>query len=508
MLDRRQLHGTLAWMRVPHVGDRCLATLLEYGRTARLSLADLWAVPARDLRRLIRLHPRACDALEQRAAELWEQAAEDARLVRERGVEVLVATDVAYPARLRVPMGRDARAWPILFTYGALDLLEEPLAAVVNSADVTPEGLAQTDVLADELARRDVALVAGINKESYRMVAVAAKRQAGPAVLVLDRGLCAAFPAGLGREPIPAARIWASEMNLDTQILLSPFALGASWTNRNGRRRDALIFDLAQAIIAVDVRPTGTMDRECRRAARRGIRVLAVDRGPATAEGTRRLWEDGVAERVQPDRAAIAATRALPALENDRLRRHTGWRREVARLLVSLALARTQASGRQPRREVLLLPAQGTVRAAADPTPLGPLLRGPAPTGPLDLAVADFTDAHPHATGMGKALEIARRLRTGGLLAAVVPAAWLVDTGHADWRHALLNLGSPVLIAHLPSRLPLEPAASPEPAVAVLLFERGVAPVGEVPVLSPDRGSMTRSQLRRYLWQVFEAEEG
>src|SRR6185436_17959438 len=129
-----------------------------------------------------------------------------------------------------------------------------------NSRDADADATAWTDRLADALARRDLALVSGANKEAYQAVAVAAKRHGGDAALVLDRGMLTAFPSGPARDPVPGARVWDESLDGETQLLLSPFNLRAGWTPRSGPRRDALIFDLASAVIAVHVRPGGQID--------------------------------------------------------------------------------------------------------------------------------------------------------------------------------------------------------------------------------------------------------
>lgn len=496
MLDSREFQALLAWLRVPYVGDRTLMALHGYAREVQLSLADLWELPAEDLGRLVRLDRRAMAALKGTAAEIWEQAGEEARLVAQRAIEPLVPALPAYPDRLR----RASRPWPVLFAYGAVEVLEEPLVALLSSQDAGEEALALTDAIADELARRDVALVSGVNRPAYRAAAVAAKRQAGAEALVCDRGLLVGGP--IEREPVPAARIWSDELDPEVQVVVSPFAPRLAPAGRGqarfAQRRDALVCDLASVAIAVEIRPGGTMDREARRARRRGARVLAIDRGERTPPGTRALWEEGFAEPVPPEAVAAAVADLLPAGEGSAERARRGWHVEVCRLVAMLAVV---ASGGRRTRELLVAPRRGALVEAMLPTPLGALATARPPTGAVDGACLDLLGTLPPREAGSRLLEAVRRVRAGGWIVAALPAFWLVADEHADWRRDLLDLGAPALIVHLP-----EPTLGPrrDPS-AVLLFVRGAGVPESLPILTPERPQLPRHALRRYLAQALPA---
>src|SRR5438874_78541 len=205
--------------------------------------------------------------------------------------------------------GRGGHGRPCGWMYDPLSL-----RALLAGPSLPGVGYLSLDAAADALARRDVALATGVNREAYQAAAVAAKRHGGAAVMALDRGLLTLFPAGPEREPVPAARVWDETLDPATQILLSPFALRDQWTPRSGPRRDALLFELAAAVVAVDVRPGGNMERECRRAVERGIPLFLAGE-EAAAAGLEAILpaERRLKSPLSADEVAARIHAALPA---------------------------------------------------------------------------------------------------------------------------------------------------------------------------------------------------
>ncbi|MFN3650246.1 MAG: DNA-processing protein DprA [Armatimonadota bacterium] len=495
-----EIQAVLAWSALPHVGERTLQALFDHARESRQSLAELWTAPVEDLRALLPLQPRSAEALAHGAAERWRRAEIDLQELRSWGADLLRAGEPELPAELdsREP-GR--RRWPFLFAYGALGLLEEPRVAVVSSRGVSHSALAATDAIADALARRDVPLLTSINRESYQASATAAKRHAAPTVMVLDRGIREACPAGVEREPVATARVWDEALDPELQLLLSPFAWRQPWNPRSGPRRDALIFDLASVVVAVDLRPGGTMATECLQAAGRGIPVLALDRGEETPPGTSSLWEQNPAvSRVRwrgADDLVGQVQRLLPSdagVESDQ-RLRDGWTRELGRFLSRAAERLSPRSHRAP--VFAIYPATGPLAKLLEPS--RPVAAGAAP----DCLLADLALSGPQpATRPSQLLE---RVARDGLLAAVVPSAWLEESAHAEARSGWLQSARLRLAARLPQPIHADPAG---PALAAVVLERGGA--GERPALTfaPDRDRMGRFHLRRYLQEVLAALSG
>ncbi len=492
-VETRELQALLAWSAVPQVGERTLQRLLDHARESRGGLAKLWDTPAEDLQCLVRLHPRSAAALAEQRAPRWTRAGEEAAAVRARGVDALRPDEPDYPVRLA-----GLRRWPMLFAYGTLGLLEEPGVAIVSSKTVTGAGLALVDALADALAQRDVPLISSIHRETYQAAAVAAKRHAGPSVMVLDRGLAEAFPAGVDREPIAPARVWDTRFDPDLQLLLSPFAWMEPWNARSGQRRDALIFDLAEVIVALEVRPGGNMERCCRAAAAAGKQVLVLGNGPDGPDGADRWWaEAGSIHRLPwsgADRTSEAVVRLLPGRrsgEADPAARD-GWTRELGwflfRVCERLAGSRPDAGG------IGAFPAHGELERLT--TRHG---HSSAAASPWSWLLADLRTA-PSPSRLTQLLD---RVRRHGWLAALVPAAWLESPEYV-WERERWSAAAAL---RLVARLPLESGRRVPLHAAAVLLERDGAPGPGAPVFHPETERMGRFHLRVYLKEILRALE-
>jgi hypothetical protein len=315
-------------------------------------------------------------------------------------------------------------------------------------------------------------------------------------VLVLDRGIAEAFPAGLSREPVAQARVWDAAFDPDLQLLLSPFPWRGGWHQRSGPLRDALIADLATTLLAIDVRPGGTVERECRRAVERGAAVLALDRGEETPEGTRGLWEDGGAVRL-PWRGAEAAVAevlkrapSLPAQGEER--GESGRQKELAGFLARVC----EALDELPRQRVVgAYPASGAFGKAAQAWGRA----GGDSSAGVHWLLADLS-------GEGAADRPARlvqRVSRGGLLAAIVPSAWLESGDFAPARSQWLKEAALRAIISLPA-----PAGGPRGRTCAIFLQRDGRSELPARTFAPEQPAMGRFHLRRYLREVLDALGG
>ncbi len=494
-MDPQELQAVLAWSALPHVGERTLLALMDHAREGRQGLADLWLAAPEDLRRLVSLDARAVALLETEGEARWERAAEEARDITRRGVDVLVPSDAEYPAILAQSAHR---RWPLVFAYGALGLFEEPRVAFANSRNASHAAIAITDAVADALARRDLALVTSTNREAYQAAATAAKRHAAPTVMVLDRGIAEAFPAGLEREPVATARVWDTAFDPELQLLLSPCGWRERWHPRSGPRRDGLLFTLADVVVAVDIREEGVMAAECREAARQGKTVVALDRGPETPEGVKKLWEEAPSVHRLTwgggERTANEVLRYLPggAPAEEGGRELSGWQREVGQFLarVCAILDREREGATRAPRVVEAYPLGGAFVRTVRQWSAREVTDGKGPAWLLADLVAGSHSAHRPA-------QLLERLRAGGILAALVPIAWLEQEGHARDRAAWLERAALRLVARVPG-----PVAGGTGPVAAVILQREGRPEGDAPVFSPDKDRMGRFYLRRYLQEI------
>jgi predicted Rossmann fold nucleotide-binding protein DprA/Smf involved in DNA uptake len=241
---------------LPGVGERTLAEVFRRCAVRRISPADLLGLQPPDLVDL-GFSASSSEALKAVSPEMRRAAEATSRSLLVEGVRIITPQDSSYPRRLLDRL-KDP---PVLFAYGALDLLAGRSFAVANSNGAREEALGMSDVAAEQLVQAGWRTVTGHNRPAYQRTALAALRFGGAVCYVLDRGLLEAFGNDLRRELFPAAHVWSRAYDVETTLTLTPFPLRAHGIAVHNQRRDELVFALADTILMGEVRHGGQMDR-------------------------------------------------------------------------------------------------------------------------------------------------------------------------------------------------------------------------------------------------------
>jgi predicted Rossmann fold nucleotide-binding protein DprA/Smf involved in DNA uptake len=262
---------------LPGMGEKSFAASLRFIAQHRLTPDQVLAHP-HELRRC-GVSQAVCESIEQRRADLVAQSGALARMARDRSLQIFTITMAAYPARL---IATDASPPPILYALGQTGLIEPAhpdggftfAIAVSNGADAAV--LARLERIAAGLVEQGGIPITGHDRAPYQRVALCAQRQDRPAVYVLDRGLRSALGPDLDRSPFAAARIRDPLFVPQRDLALSPFRLDDHAIGANNRRRDGIVFALADVTVALYVRPGGSMAAVCERVAAQGRPVFAA----------------------------------------------------------------------------------------------------------------------------------------------------------------------------------------------------------------------------------------
>jgi len=265
---------------IPQVGEKTLSRLLRLNAQQRLSPEACLALPPDEWKRRFELRPGAVAYLERHREKLLRDSAELVRAIRAHPLHILTVEIAAFPARLE---RYDVEPPPILYALGALPLLAEEkerfLFTIAMSNGASPAALEKMEEVAAGLVAAGGVPVTGHDRLPYQRLALAAQRQDRPILYVLDRGLREALGPEFDRPPFAAARIRDAVFDPDRDLALSPFRLDDHGLGANNRRRDRLIFALADVIVAGDVRAGGEMVAECLRAMGQGRRVFVAEGG-------------------------------------------------------------------------------------------------------------------------------------------------------------------------------------------------------------------------------------
>ncbi|MBX3026040.1 DNA-processing protein DprA [bacterium] len=278
---------------LPRVGERRLQRLREHAERRRLPLALLADLPTATLREELALPWAAIRRLRDERVHHATRCAALAAALADAGVRLCPLGDPQYPpgwARCGAPPP------PLAYLHGDPGLLRRPIVALLHSRLVDATTVTGTLRLARAVAAAGCALAVGGMKTTHRVAAAAARNLGAPRLIVLDRGLLAAFGGHLDRDPFGLGPRRAPFDPTGT-LVLSSFRPDDHAVPRSGRRRDALIAALADLVVAVHARPGGEIERVCHAALARGQRVAvwrAHNRGLVAAGGLA-LDEPGLA---------------------------------------------------------------------------------------------------------------------------------------------------------------------------------------------------------------------
>ena len=314
---------------IPRVGEKTLTRLLHHVSSRRIEPETCLQWSVEEWQTRCELDPRAAAMLCEQQDALIARADEMARTVRQHNLHVLTPQSPAYPDRLE---RFDDSPPPIVYALGNLGLLL-PLPAPPESAAPAPSTARKSDAksaaksaasyradadnseqavtsktpaaatrapftfsiavsngadnatlkrmeaMATVLVQRGCVPVTGHDRTPYKRLALAAQRQNRPVIYVMDRGLRDALGPAFDRPPFAEARIRETVFDTGRDLALSPFRLDDHAIGANLRRRDRMLYALADLIIALDVRAGGGMAAECLRAHEQGRMVWVAGGG-------------------------------------------------------------------------------------------------------------------------------------------------------------------------------------------------------------------------------------
>lgn len=273
---------------LPRVGERRLHQLQELTRQWQVPLDRLADLPATALRQDFALPEAAIRRLQDERPLHEARCAALADALLAAGARLCPADDSQYP-----------RGWarhgdpppPLAYLYGEPKLLQLRSVALLHSRVIDAETVTATLRLARAVATAGLCLVVGGMKTTHRLAAATARSLGAARLIVLDRGLLAAFHGQLDRDPFGLGPR-RTAFDPRRSLVVTPFRPDDHAVPRSGRRRDALIAALADLVVALQARPGGEIEQVCLRALARG-QTVAVWQGHnprLLAAGAVPLW--------------------------------------------------------------------------------------------------------------------------------------------------------------------------------------------------------------------------
>lgn len=271
--DGRQLtdEQRLDWLRLSrseNVGPRTFRALINHFGGARDALEALPDLARRGgAERAIKI----C---------LAEEAEREMKAIVRHGIRLIALGEPDYPRRLQ--MIDDAP--PLLAVRGNMDVLPEPMVAVVGSRNASAAGMKFAEKLAREIGEAGFIVVSGL----ARGIDAAAHRAS------LATGTVAVLAGGHDRL-YPAEHADLLDAVLQTGAAVSEMPIGWEPRGRDFPRRNRLISGLSVGVVVIEAAKRSGSLITARLALEQGREVLAVPGSPLDprAEGTNKLLKQG-----------------------------------------------------------------------------------------------------------------------------------------------------------------------------------------------------------------------
>lgn len=260
----------IALRELPGVGERTLCRLValleQRGETVR---GLLEASPAR-LVELYRMPDSAIRRLTVQRDQHLARCRWIAEELRRAGARVLTATDAVYPPTLARSLRAPA---PMLFTLGHHAILRAPCLAILSSRGVVDHTLQALATVIRAARAAGVSIAIGGMKSTHRLAAMTSRAVGARRIVVLDRGLFAAFGYDYRGDPFGCGDRRAV-LDRRSTLVLSTFRPEDHAAPDSARRRDQLITALGHVVFATSARPGGEVERTCLAAIAAGKPVL------------------------------------------------------------------------------------------------------------------------------------------------------------------------------------------------------------------------------------------
>lgn len=291
-MDDASTLALLFLAELPQVGERRLTALQQHARRTHTPLAALAERLTDALPRGLTLPGAARRRLTEERGRHQSRCVALARRLALAGVTLCHPDDPGYPAGWRLADPPP----PMATLYGDTTLTHRPSVALLHSRLVSDASVTATLRVTRAAAAEHLAVAVGGMKTPHRIAAATARALNAARLVVLDRGLLAAFGGDLERDPFGLGPRRGS-FDPRRTLVLSPFRPDDHAVPRSGRRRDALLAALADLVVVVSARPGGEVEACARAALQRGQPVLVWEDGsPAlAAAGAQRLDADGLA---------------------------------------------------------------------------------------------------------------------------------------------------------------------------------------------------------------------
>jgi DNA processing protein len=222
----------LALRMTPQMGARRAVELVErFGGPAAIFRLEAWELEANGLSGSV--------ARSIEAGTAMDDALEQQRLLRAQGVQIITINDEAYP-----PLLKQIYDPPLLlYARGRVELLADPMVAVVGTRRPTPYGMSVAERMSKDLAESGLVIASGMARGIDTAAHKAALAVQGKTIAVLGCGVDVVYPAENKR---------LAEQMVRDGLLLSEFPLRTPGYPQNFPIRNRIVSGMSYGVLIVE----------------------------------------------------------------------------------------------------------------------------------------------------------------------------------------------------------------------------------------------------------------
>jgi len=219
--------------------------VLEILCNQKMSLEDFFNLPAIDMKAIFKLSDTVIESIQGIIAQIPSLAFEVESLYKQ-GIEMIALNDQAYPGNIKKLLKKHAPM--LLYVKGDKALLNEKIAAVVGSRDVSEKGILFTRNVTGKCVGNSFVISSGYARGVDKIALETALENDGKSIAVIPQGILT-FKSDLKKL---YARIIEGRV-----LVMSAFPPNAPWTVGRAMERNKYIYGLAERIYVAETGSNG-----------------------------------------------------------------------------------------------------------------------------------------------------------------------------------------------------------------------------------------------------------
>ncbi|RKY86871.1 hypothetical protein DRQ09_05460 [candidate division KSB1 bacterium] len=250
------------WFILNHttgLGDKKVWEIYKKLKKSNIGFTEFLKLDDRNIIELCQLKTSQIDSVRNTFSKKNEILKKWKRLI-ELNIRIHFYEDKDYPFNLKKFL-----KYPPLFiyTYGNYNIQYENKVGIFNSRKISPEGLEIVFKFALGFPESGTSVIYGNSLEPFEIIAYSSKLKNINSIIVINRGIFELITSKSFKEFRVFCKNLGSEIDLTKTLILSFVNPEFGWSVQIEKRRNEILFALADIIFVVEARSNGIIHKNC-----------------------------------------------------------------------------------------------------------------------------------------------------------------------------------------------------------------------------------------------------